>query len=88
MEAIIIDAGSSNTMEPREIFAPPTRVSTTTSGSALSSDADTRGTGGRFETKYSPGSRVILDKEDLDDNEDSQACFIELVCDGKDASFE
>jgi hypothetical protein len=82
------DYDSNNETRHRETFGPPTRVSTTTSGSAQSSEADTRGTGGRFQTKYSPGSRVSLDEEDLDGSKHSQDCFIEFVSDAKDARFE
>jgi len=89
MEAIT-DSGSIDAARPRDTFGPPTRVSTTTSGSAQSSDADTRGAGGRFQTKYTPGSRITFDQEDLDGNEHkySQDCFIELVSDTNNARFE
>lgn len=83
-----IGTGSENRADLRqENFGPPTRVSTTTS-SLLSSEADTRGTGGQFHSRYSPGSRVTLGKEDYREIQHSSDCFIELASDAKDARLE
>ncbi|KAG4443311.1 hypothetical protein IFR05_001180 [Cadophora sp. M221] len=89
MEAIT-DSGSVHSSRPKDTFGPPTRVSTVASGSAQSSDADTKGTGGRFQTKYTHGSRITLDQEDFHAHErkDSQDCFIELVSDTNIALFD
>lgn len=88
MASATVDLDSGGKTQSKDSFQPPTRVSTATSTGVQSSEADTRGTGGKFWSKYRPGLRVTLDEDDLGHQQDRHGCFLEPLSEPKGAQFE